>query len=322
MMSSRFARTITALLLVVANAIAADTWPTRPIRIVVPFAGGTGTDIVTRVMGAKLSDALGQPVIVENRAGASGALGAEMVAKSPPDGYTLLVGGVYLTTLPAMDPMKAPDPTTTYAAITRWTEAPMMIVVNPSLKVTTLQELFARARSTPGRLSYASSGVGTTPHLVAVMLTQRAGIEMLHVPYSNTNNALKDVLTGEVPVMFTFAGTVDAYLQSGQLRAIAVTSKERSAALPEIPTVAEQGFPGFDVATWVGVLAPAGTPREVIERLHREFERILREPDVRERFTALGQRVDGTGPAQFAADIKADVPRWTAVARAAGLRRE
>ncbi len=303
-----------------AAASAAEPYPDHPIRIVVPFAGGTWVDIVARLVGDKLAERVGQPVVVEDHPGASGTIAADLVAKAPPDGHTLLVGGVFLTTLPAINAPHAVDPVSSFVPVTRWTDAPILIVVNASTKVSSLAELVALARENPGRVAYATSGVGTTPHLAAAMLTQRAGVEMLHVPYANTNAALKDVLAGEVPVMFTFSGTVDALVKSGQLRIVAVTTRERNARWPDVATVAEQGFPGFDVSTWSGALAPAGTPPAVVARLDREFAAILRLPEVREKLAGLGLRVDGTAPAQFQADIKADVPKWRAVARSAGLR--
>ena len=322
----RLSRWLAALLIVllgcVATAFAADVgnYPNRPIRIIVPFAGGTWVDIVTRVIADKLAEDLGQPVVVEAHPGASGAVGTDLVAKSAPDGYTLLVGGVFLTTLPAINAPRAVDPQSAFVPITRWTNAPILIVVNSSVKVRTLAELAALARSQPGRIAYATSGIGTTPHLAAAMFTERAGIDMLHVPYANTHSAIKDVLGGEVPVMITFNGTVDALVRSGQLRVIAVTTRERNPIWPDVPTVEEQGFPGFDVSTWSGAVAPIGTPPEVVGTLNRAFAKILRQPEVREKFAAIGLQVDGTGPAQFADDMKADLPRWRAVARSAGLR--
>jgi tripartite-type tricarboxylate transporter receptor subunit TctC len=309
-------------LLAASSAFAADveTFPSRPIHIVVPFSSGTWVDSVARILGERLAERVGQPVVVDDRPGASGSIAADFVAKAPPDGSTLLVGGVFLTTLVAINAPNAVDPLRAFVPITRWTNAPILVVVNPSLEVATLPELFARARREPGRIAYASSGVGTTPHLAAVMLTQRAGVEMLHVPYVTTGTAIKDVLAGEVPVMFTFSGTVDALIRSGRLKAVAVTTKDRSAGWPDVPTVAEQGFPGFDVSTWSGALAPIGTPSEIVHSLHRAFAGILQEPDVRERIAALGLQIDGADPASFAADIKTELPRWKEVARTAGLR--
>src|SRR5487761_859524 len=315
---------IAAMLLacVASTAPAAEVqpYPSRPIRIVVPFSGGTWVDTVARIVTDKLAEDVGQPVIVDDRPGASGSIAADIVAKAPPDGYTLLVGGVFLTTLVAINAPHAVDPLGAFVPVTRWTNAPILIVVNPSLKVATLGELFALARREPGRVAYATSGVGTTPHLVAVMLTQRAGVDMLHVPYVNTNTEAKDVLAGEVPVMFTFTGTVDTLVTSGRLKVLAVTTKDRSAVWPDVPTVAEQGFPGFDVSTWSGALAPLGTSPEIVAKLNRAFDRILQKPDVRAKIATLGLQVDGADPARFAADMKAELPRWKAVARAAGLR--
>jgi tripartite-type tricarboxylate transporter receptor subunit TctC len=272
------------------------------------------------LLADKIGEQAGQPVVVENRPGASGLLGASAVAKAPADGHTLLVGGVFLTTLVAIQAPNAIDPSRAFVPVTRWTNAPILIVANPALEARSLADLFVRARREDGRLAYATSGVGTTPHLVAVMLAQRAGVNLLHAPYANTNAAMRDVVSGEVPVMITFTGTVDALIRSGKLAALAVTTRERSGALPDVPTVAEQGFPGFDVSTWSGALAPIGTPPDVVAALHAMFARALREPDVREKINALGLEVDGADPARFAADIAAELPRWKAVARTAGLR--
>jgi len=308
-----------ALASVGAPAAEAPAWPTRPVRIVVPFAAGTFVDVLSRLIGEKLARALGQPVLIENRPGASGTIAAEWVAKSPADGYTLLNGGVFLTVLPAIHAPNAVEPTA-FVPITRLTNAPMLIVVHPSLKVTTLGELVALARRTPGHIAYATSGIGTTPHLAAAMLVQRAGIDMLHVPYANTGAALKDVMSGEIPVMFTFPGTVEGQVRSRQLVPLAVTSAKRDPALPDVPTVAEQGFPGYEAATWTGLLAPAGTPSDVIDRLYRECARIVADSEVRERLIAMGNEPVGNTPAEFAAEIKAEAPRWKEIADKAGIR--
>jgi tripartite-type tricarboxylate transporter receptor subunit TctC len=296
-------------------------WPARPIHLVVPFAAGTFVDVISRIVGSKLADAVGQPVVIDNRPGASGNIASELVAKAPPDGYTLLNGGVFVTMLPAIYGAKAVDPGS-FVPITRMTNAPMVIVVHPSLRVSTLADLAALARSKPGGIAYATSGIGTTPHLAAALWSQRAGVELLHVPYANTNAALKDVLSGEVPVLFTFLGTVEGFLRSDQLKALAVTSAKRDPGWAEIPTVAEQGYPGFDVATWSGLLAPAGTPSEVVDRLYREVARILQQSEVREKILAMGNEPIGNTPEEFAAEIRADVPRWKEVATRAGIRTE
>jgi tripartite-type tricarboxylate transporter receptor subunit TctC len=292
-------------------------WPSRPIRIIVPFAAGTWVDVASRLLGVKLADALGQPVVIDNRPGASGNLASELVANAAPDGYTLLNGGVFITVLPAIN-AHAVDPAA-FTPITRLTTTPMLIVAHPSLHVTKLADLTDLARREPGRIAYATSGVGTTPHLAAALLSQRAGIDMLHIPYSNTNAALRDVLSGEVRVMFTFLGTVDAYLRSGELVPLAVTSAKRDPAWPDIPTVAEQGLPGYEVATWSGLLAPVGVPPEIVARLYLECTRILQLPEVREKLLIMGNEPVGNTPEQFAAEIKADVPRWKEIATRAGI---
>jgi len=305
-----------------AEAAEAAAFPDGPVHIVVPFAAGTWVDSVARLLADKLTEQNGQPVLVENRPGASGLIAANAVAKAPADGHTLLVGGVFLTTLVAIEAPNAVDPLRAFVPVTRWTNAPILIVANPALGVRTLADLFARARREEGRLAYATSGVGTTPHLAAVMLAQRANARMLHVPYANTNAAMRDVVSGEVPIMITFTGTVDSLIRSGRVTALAVTTRERSSALPDVPTVEEQGFPGFDVSTWSGALAPIGTPPDVVAALNAMFARALREPDVREKIAALGLQVDGADPARFAADIATELPRWKEVARAAGLRED
>jgi len=301
------------------RATDAGSWPSRPVRIVVPFAAGTFVDVLSRLIGAKLAEALGQPVVVDNRPGASGNIAAELVAKSAADGYTLLNGGVFITVLPAIHAPNAVDPAA-FVPVTRLTNAPMLIVVHPSLHVNTLDGLIALARRTPGRLAYATSGVGTTPHLAAAMLFQRAGIDMLHVPYANTGGALKDVMTGEIPVMFTFPGTVEGQLRSGQLVALAVTSAKRDPALPDVPTVAEQGFLGYEAATWTGLLAPIGTPPAVVDRLYRECARIIAQPEMHQKIIALGNEPVGNTPEEFAAEIRQEAPRWKEIAAKAGIR--
>jgi tripartite-type tricarboxylate transporter receptor subunit TctC len=305
----------------VVQAAESTPWPTRPIHLVVPFAAGTFVDVISRVVGSKLEEAVGQPVVIDNRPGASGNIASELVAKASPDGYTLLNGGVFVTMLPALYGPRAVDPAA-FVPITRMTNAPMVIVVHPSLGVKTLADLAALARTKPGRIAYATSGIGTTPHLAAALWSQRAGVELLHVPYANTNAALKDVLSGEVPVLFTFLGTVEGFLRSDQLKALAVTSAKRDPGWATIPTVAEQGYPGFDVATWSGLLAPAGTPPEVVDRIYREVAKILQQSEVREKILAMGNEPIGNTPDQFAAEIRADVPRWKEVAAKAGIRAE
>ncbi len=303
-----------------AHAVDAVGYPNRPIRIVVPFAAGSQMDITARVVGAKLADALRQPTVVENLPGASGNIGSEAVAKAPADGYTLLLTGSLITLLPSTMGPRAVDPVAAFAPITKLAEPPMMIVVNPSLNVSTLPELIALARREPGKIAYATAGVGTVQHLTAAIIARKADVDMLHVPYANSGQALKDVVQGEVPVYFAFLGPIDAQLRGGQLKALAVASNRRVSAWPDVPTVAELGYKEAAVDPWNGVLAPAGTPPEVVELLYRELARIVRQPDVRERFAQMGMEPLGTSPELFSAEIKNAVGRWPPVAQSVGIR--
>jgi tripartite-type tricarboxylate transporter receptor subunit TctC len=303
-----------------ARAAEAGSYPNRAIRIVVPFGAGTQLDIAARLVGAKLAEAVAQPVVIENHPGASGNIGSEVVARAPPDGYTLLMTGSLITLLPTTMGASAVDPVTAFAPVTKLAEPPIVIVANPSLEVSTLPQLIALARREPGRIAYATAGIGTVQHLTASIISNKAGIEMLHVPYANAGQALNDVLQGQIPVYFTFLGPIDAQLKSGQLRALAVASNHRIGVWPDIPTVAELGFPEAATQPWNGVLAPAGTPAEIIELLYREFARIVQQPDVRERFARMGMEPLATPPDRFSAEIRDAVKRWPAIAKAAGVQ--
>jgi tripartite-type tricarboxylate transporter receptor subunit TctC len=307
--------------LVSVNASAADdaTYPSRPIRIVVPFGGGTQMDITARLVGAKLGEALAQPVIVENRPGASGNIGSDVVAKAPPDGYTLLMTGSLITLLPSTLGSIAVDPVESFAPITKLAEPPIVIVSSPSLGVKTLSELVALAARRPGKITYATAGVGTVQHLIATVIARKAGVDLVHVPYANTGQALKDVVAGEVAVYFTFLGPIDAQLRSGQLNALAVASKRRLRAWPDIPTVVELGYEEATADPWNGVLAPAGTSPAIVDRLYRELARIVQQHDVRERFEQMGMEPVALSPDQFRDEIRESVARWPPIVKAAGI---
>jgi tripartite-type tricarboxylate transporter receptor subunit TctC len=308
----------------IAGAAAADTgnYPDRPIKIVVPFGAGSQMDIAARLVGGKLANAVGQQVIIENHPGASGNIGSELVGKAAADGHTLLMTGSLITLLPSTLGSVAVDPVTSFAPITKLAEPPMVIVVHPSLNVNTLAELIAVARQRPGKIAYATAGVGTVQHFTAWIISRDAGIQMVHVPYANTGQALKDVQAGEVPVYFTFLGPIDAQLRSGRLKALAVASNRRIRAWPDIPTVAELGFSDAAVNPWNGVLAPAGTPPQIVDRLYREFARIVETPEVRERFTQMGMEPIAIPPDRFSAEIKQAVERWVPIVKAAGIHPE
>ena len=305
-----------------AAAEDATTYPERPIRIVVPFGAGSQMDIAARVVGGKLAESVGQKVVIENHPGASGNIGSEVVGKAAPDGHTLLMTGSLITLLPSTLGSVAVDPVASFAPITKLAEPPMVIVVHPSLNVTTLDELLAVARKRPGKIAYATAGVGTVQHLTAWIIARDAGVEMLHVPYANSGQALKDVQAGEVPVYFTFLGPIDAQLRSGRLKAIAVASDRRIKAWPDIPTVVELGFKDAAANPWNGVLAPAGTPPEIVNRLYREFAKIVETPTVRHQFAQMGMEPIATPPDRFSAEIRDAVQRWGPIVKAAGFRPE
>jgi tripartite-type tricarboxylate transporter receptor subunit TctC len=296
----------------------ASTYPTRPLHIIVPNPAGGAADFLARLLTVPLGEALGQPVIVDLKPGAAGKLALDLAARSPPDGYTLFMANNGTSAI-----LASVDGTGeqghAFAPVCKLASVPLVIAVTPSLPVTTLPELIDRARGAPGVLTYASGGIGSTSHLAAELLSRRAGIKLLQIPYSGTAAGVKDVVSGEIPLIFANLATVTAFVQGGQLRALAVTSKRRVATLPGVPTVAEAGFPGFDVATWQGVLVPAGTPGEIIVRLHGELTRIVGDAQVRERLEAMGMEAIGGTPAQFAADIKADRAHWATVIQGAGI---
>lgn len=311
-----------AVMPVFTPARAAETaaYPVRPIRLVVPFAAGTQLDIAARGVGAKLAEALGQPVTIDDRPGASGNIASELVAKSPPDGHTLLVTGSFIANLPNVMGTNAVDPVASFAPVIMFGQPPMLVVANPALNVSSLPALVALARAAPGKIAYSTPGVGTGQHLAGALLCQRAGIDMLHVPYANANQALKDAVTGEVPVFFTYLGAVEPQLRNGQLKPLAVLTNQRTQAWPDVPTVAELGYRGFEIDSWNVLLAHAGTPREIVDLLNREMARIVELPDVREQFATMGMTPITSTPAQLAATIRSAVVRYEETARRAGIR--
>ena len=301
----------------------AGKYPTRPIRLVLPSTVGGTSDLLARIFAAKLEVALGQPIVIEPRPGASGRIAVERVANAAPDGYTLLLSNNGANAIvPAGQGAPAMDTEKLFAPVIMLARLPIVIAVTPGLGIETLPGLIARARSAPDALSYASSGAGSTSHLAAVLLFQRAGVRLVHVPYAGTSAAVKDVLSGEVPVLFTHLGTVAALMRAGQLRALAVTGDHRMAEFPEVKTVAESGYLGFDITTWHGVFAPANMPQPIVMRLHAELLRIVELRDVQKQLGTMGMEPVGNTPEQFAAAISADVRRWADVVRAMGTAPE
>jgi tripartite-type tricarboxylate transporter receptor subunit TctC len=302
--------------------ISREQYPTRAIRIILPFAPGGGADIIARMLGQKMTDSWGQQVVVDNRAGASGNIGAEIVAKSAPDGYTLLITSSALAINPSVFRSVPYDLNRDFAPITQPGLLPNILVVHPSLPVKTVKDLIALARSQPGKLAYASAGAGTGTHLAAEMFKLLAGIDMVHVPYKGGGALISDLLGGQVALTFATLPSVMPYVKVGRLRAVAMTTTKRWPGLPAVPTIAESGFPGFEMSTWIGLLAPAGTPKDVIGKLHQEVVRILHLSDVRERFDGLGIEPVGDTPEQFAQYIKSELVKYAKVVKQSGARAE
>ena len=314
---------IPLLSLVLAGAAAAQPYPAKPIRIVSPFAPGGGVDFTARIVGQKITEALGQPVIVDNRAGAGGVIGTEAVAKAAPDGYTLLLGSAGpMTILPGLSTKLPYDPLKDFAPITLVTSMPFVLVVHPSLPVKSVQDLLALARARPGQLNFASPGNGTTTHLAAELLKTLANVNLVHVPYKGVAPAVTDLLAGQVQFMSGDLSTVMPQVRAGKLRALAVTSAKRSTQVPDLPTIAEAGVPGYDASGWFGVLAPAATPIEIVTRLNTTIVKGISTPESREKLAALGGEVVGNTPAEYAAFLREDLAKWSKLIKTIGLKPE
>jgi len=322
-------RTLLALVAAAAvptGAWAQGAWPNKPVRIVVPFAPGGTTDILARTIAPELSKALGQSFVVENRAGAGGNIGAELVAKSPGDGYTLLMGTVGTHGINQSLYSKLPyDPHKDFAPVTLVAGVPNVMVMGAKraqeLGINSVADFIRVAKSRPGRLNMASSGNGTSIHLAGELFKSRTGIFMTHIPYRGSGPALTDLLAGNMDVMFDNLPSAMPHIQAGTLKAFAVTSAVRSQALPQVPTVAEAGpLPGFEASSWFGLLAPAGTPAEVVNRLQQETAKALNAPAVKERLNAQGAIPSGNTPAEFAALIDAETRKWAEVVKASGAK--
>ena len=295
----------------------AQAWPARgPIKFVIPYPPGGASDVTARTLGAKLSESLGQAVVIENRPGANGIIALEQVAKAPPDGYTLLMANLGPNAINPVVYNKLPyDAIKDFAPILLTSIVPQILVVNPALPIRTLPELIAFAKANPGKLNFASAGNGASNHLSGELFNAMAGVKMEHVPYKGDTPAMTDVMAGTVAVMFPTAIAATAHVKTGKLRAIAVTSRKRIPSLADVPTVAEAGVPGFEAVSWGGVMATAGTPPEVIARLNAEFNRILKMPDVAAKLESLGAEIVGGTPDEFAAYLKAEIAKWGKVAR-------
>jgi len=303
--------------------VCAQEYPRKVIRLIVPFAPGGGNDTVARAIAQSAGASLGQSVVVDNRPGAGGMLGAQLAAKSPPDGYTLFLGGVGSHAVnPNLHARLPYDPVKDFAPITLIASAPSVLVVHPSLPARTLAEFTALAKASPGRINYASNGNGSSAQLAAVLYESMTGVRMVHVPYKGLAPALVDLLAGEVQAMFSSVVAIVPSIKAGRLRALAVTGRRRAALLPEVPTLDEAGVPGYEAGSWYGILAPAGTPQAIVAKLHEAIVRALAQPEVRERLVSEGAEVIGSTPEAFAAHITAELARMGKLIRDAGIRME
>ncbi|WP_431285209.1 Bug family tripartite tricarboxylate transporter substrate binding protein [Humitalea sp. 24SJ18S-53] len=311
--------TMAALPLAGASAQTADRWPTRPIRLIVAFAPGGFTDIAGRLLAQALSVDLGQPVVVENRAGAAGLIGTEAAAQAPPDGYTLLLGTISTHAINMGLYRQLPyDPQRSFVAVSGVAAGQLVLVAHPSVRATNVAELIAQAKAQPGRLTYGSGGNGTTSHLAGELFKSMAGIDLLHVPFRSPAPAASALLAGQVDLMFDTVPTALPQVRGEKLRALGVSSRERVPELPAVPAVAET-LPGFDTGTWVGLFAPAGTPAAIVARIDTATRRALTSPDMRGRLTELGMQPMVAGPDDFAAYVRSEIDRWVGVVRAAGI---
>ena len=305
-----------------AGALAQE-WPSKPLRFIAPNLPGGPTDILARLIGQKLAERLGQSVVIENRAGAAGNIGTEAAAKSPPDGYTLVTGNnatfganVSLYKRLGFDPVKD------FAPVVLVATQPNILVVHPSLPVNSVRDLVALARARPGQLNYSGSGMGANAHLAAELFKSMTGTSIVHIPYKSAAPALTDLIAGETQLMFATALSVVPHIKANRVRSLGVTTAQRSRSLPEVPTIAEAGVPGFEASTWHGVLVPAGTPAAIVDRLNAEINRMLQLADVRERLATLGAEIVGGTPKEFADHIQREIPKWAKVIKIAGVQVE
>jgi tripartite-type tricarboxylate transporter receptor subunit TctC len=320
---SRVPATCAALALAAASATAQTFPAAKPIRIIAPFGAGSTIDIMGRLIAPRLTESLGQPVIVENRPGVGGAIGMDAEAKAAPDGHTLAIGALGPL---AMNPWlyaRTPfDPVKDFAAVSLLATGPVVIVVHPSIPVKTLKELVALAKARPGQLNYGSPGVGSSPHLAGELFKIETGTHLVHVPYKGNAEAITDLIGGQVSIVFTGVPPVVPLAKAGKLRVLATTGKQRLAALPEVPTIAESGLKNAEVLIWYGVVAPAATPRDIVVRLNRDIVKAMSAPELRDKFTQLGVDPETSTPEQFAQLIRDEVARWGKVIRTAGIKIE
>lgn len=319
-MPSKLLLAVVAFLL--CAAAAAQSYPVKPIRFIVPFPPGGPTDVLGRVIGQKLSEQVGQPVVIDNRAGAGGNVGFELAAKSPPDGYTIVLGAPPLAISPHLYAKLNYDPIKDFAPIALMASMPTVLLVHPSVPVRSLKELVQLAKANPGKLNFGSGGAGTSNHLASELLKGIAKIDLVHVPYKGASQAMLGLIGGQVDMVVIGTPTAIPQIQTGKVRALAVLSAKRLPAIANVPTAAEAGFPGYEVITWYGVLAPAATPKAIVDRLNAELSKVMTEPGSRDRIVGAGFDTMTSTPEQFAGFIKAETVRWGKVIRDSGARAE
>jgi tripartite-type tricarboxylate transporter receptor subunit TctC len=299
----------------------AQPYPAKPIRFVVPYPPGGPLDAVARLLGQKVAESTKQPVVVDNKPGAGGNIGADIVAKSAPDGYTILMGAVATHAInPALYAKIPYDAVRDFAPVTQVAATPNILVVNPAIPASNVREFIAYAKANPGKLNFGSGSTGSAGHLAGELFKTLAGVDMTHVPYKGAAPAMQDLVGGQIQVMFDNLASSLGQVRAGKVRGLAVTTARRTALAPEFPTIAESGLPGFDISTWFGIFVPAGTPREVIDRLYAEFTRALAAPDIREKMLNLGAEPVGNTPEEFAAYIAAEAAKYARLVKASGAK--
>lgn len=315
-----FAVATALVIAAVPHAAFPQAYPAKPVRILAPFPAGAGVDIVARMIGQPLAEQWGQAVVVDNRPGAGGTIACELVAKAVADGYTLLLGNISTFAMaPSLYKKVNYDPVKSFAPITRVNTSTNILVVHPNVQATTTQAFIALAKAKPGTINYASAGSGTSPHLAAELFKSMAGIDIVHVPYKGSPQALTDLLGGQTQAMFASLVSAIPHVRQNRLRALSMTATQRSAALPDVPTISESGLQGYDVSVWMGIVAPAGTPPAIIAQLNRQVAAILKTPEMREKLSVQGLEAITDTPAEFAAYIAVEVPKWAKVIRQAGI---
>ena len=315
-------RILLALAFLYPFVVYSQPYPSKPVRLIVTYPAGGGADTMARLVAPRLGDALGQPILIENRGGASGTIAADLVAKSAPDGHTLMLDATNHAVNPSLLAKLPFDPDKAFAPVTLLALFPNVVLVHPANPVSSIRELIAKIKAEPGKIAFASSGNGSAQHLAAELFRQRAGLDMVHVPYKGGGPALIDVMGGQVPLYFGNMASALPHVKNGKLKALAITGSKRSPAAPDLPTVAESGMPGYQVYEWNAIFAPAGTPPGIVNRLQSEIAKVVRIPEVRDRMLALGGEIVASSPADLGAWVREQTASWGAVVRASNIKPE